>query len=142
MRIEGSDKTSSLKGVSKSKKKEGSSGVSFSSLIDEADEALAASDVAPTAAIGSLDALLAVQEDEGKGSKEANENAKQRAGDLLDNLEDIRTGLLMGGISINDLNKIAETVSRYMDRDIDPKLASLLDEIDLRVQVELAKLNM
>lgn len=141
MRIEGSDKSSSVKGVSKTKKKESSSGVSFSSLIDETDEALSASDIAPSSAIGGLDALLAIQEDEGKGSKEANDRAKQRADDLLDNLEDIRTGLLIGGISVNDLQKISDTVNRHRDKDVDPKLSSLLDEIDLRVQVELAKLG-
>jgi len=141
MRIEGPDKSSSVKGVSKTKKKESSSGVSFSSLIDDMDEASSVSEIPSTSAIGSLDALLAVQEDGGKGSKEANDKAKQRADVLLNGLEGIRSGLLQGGVSQYDLQKISDVLNKYRDTDIDPQLTKLLDEIDLRVQVEIAKLS-
>lgn len=141
MRIEGPDKTSSLKGASKTKKKESASGVSFSSLIEDMEETSSAADISASSAIGSLDALLAVQEDGGKGSKEANDRAKDRADNLINGLEGIRQGLLQGGISQHELQRMSDVLNKYRDRNIAPKLANLLDEIDLRVQVEIAKLT-
>jgi hypothetical protein len=47
--------------------------------------------------------------------------------------------LLMGTLSRVQLGELAMLVSQRRDSVEDPKLAELLDEIDLRVQVEIAK---
>lgn len=96
----------------------------------------------PTAAPPSLngvDALLVLQElpDALTGRR----RALQRGHTLLDRLEEIRIALLSGVLPrerIEDLARMARTVRESVD---DPVLAQVLDEIDLRVAVELAKLD-
>ncbi len=61
--------------------------------------------------------------------------------DLLDMLDDIRDGLLGGGIPRATLNRLAHAVSKRQDGFADPKLQVVLDEIELRAKVELAKLE-
>ncbi len=61
--------------------------------------------------------------------------------ELLDMLDEVRDGLLSGGIPRRTLNKIANAVSKRQDGFADPKLQNVLDEIELRAKVELAKLE-
>ena len=60
---------------------------------------------------------------------------------LLDMLDQVRDGLLAGAIPRATLSRLATAVSRKQDGFVDPKLQSVLDEIDLRARVELAKLE-
>ena len=60
---------------------------------------------------------------------------------LLDMLDQVRDGLLAGAIPRATLSRLATAVSRRQDGFIDPKLQTVLDEIDLRARVELAKLE-
>jgi len=62
--------------------------------------------------------------------------------DLLDMLDQVRDGLLAGVIPRATLNRLATAVSRRQENFVDPKLQQVLDEIDLRARVELAKLEM
>jgi hypothetical protein len=61
--------------------------------------------------------------------------------DLLDMLDQVRDGLLAGAIPRTTLSRLATAVSRRQEGFVDPKLQSVLDEIDLRARVELAKLE-
>ncbi len=61
---------------------------------------------------------------------------------LLDMLDEVRDGLLAGGIPRATLNRLAVAVTRRHDSFADPKLQGVLDEIELRAHVELAKLEM
>jgi hypothetical protein len=61
--------------------------------------------------------------------------------DLLDMLDQVRDGLLAGGIPRSTLTRLATAVSRRQENFVDPKLQHILDEIDLRARVELAKLE-
>jgi hypothetical protein len=60
---------------------------------------------------------------------------------LLDMLDQVRDGLLAGGIPRSTLNRLATAVGRRQENFADPKLQGILDEIDLRAKVELAKLE-
>jgi hypothetical protein len=60
---------------------------------------------------------------------------------LLDMLDQVRDGLLAGAIPRSTLTRLATAVSRRQESFVDPKLQSVLDEIDLRARVELAKLE-
>ena len=64
-----------------------------------------------------------------------------RAEDMLDHLDDIRLGLLMGAIPISKLTSLVQVVKDQRDQVDDPRLASVLDEIEVRAAVELAKLG-
>ena len=60
---------------------------------------------------------------------------------LLEMLDEVRDGLLAGGIPRATLNRIANAVGRRHENFADPKLQGVLDEIELRARVELAKLE-
>ena len=60
---------------------------------------------------------------------------------LLDILDSVRDGLLAGGIPRATLNRLAVAVTRRHDAFADPKLQDVLDQIELRAHVELAKLE-
>ncbi len=61
--------------------------------------------------------------------------------DLLDMLDQVRDGLLAGAIPRTTLNRLASAVTRRQESFADPQLQNVLDEIDLRARVELAKLE-
>ncbi len=60
---------------------------------------------------------------------------------LLDELDAIRMGLLMGGIPQHRLHALQDMVQQQRGHTDDAKLNHILDDIDLRVRVELAKLG-
>jgi len=95
--------------------------------------------VTGTAPAGALDALLAVQEAE--SALERRNRARRRASELIDGLDQIRDGLLAGRIAPDRLDSLAQMVAARREEADDPALTEILDEIELRVQVELAKLG-
>ena len=72
-------------------------------------------------------------------SEEAKARAKKRANEMLDKMEEIRMGLLMGGIPQKSLQDLSRVIQSRKDEFTDPQLKEIMDEIDLRAQVELAK---
>jgi len=140
MKVEGPNKTTGVTGTSKSApKKTGDN--AFGSMVSDTEEPEAQAAVSKPASIGALDALLSLQEAESSTSEEAAKRAKKRAADLLDQLDKIKVGLLTGELPKSTLQQLAHTIASHRDMVIDPKLAEILDEIDLRAQVELAKLG-
>jgi hypothetical protein len=51
----------------------------------------------------------------------------------------LRLGLVTGAISRSELDRIAEMVARQREQVDDPLLTAVLDEIELRARVEIAK---
>ncbi len=64
-----------------------------------------------------------------------------RAEELLDQLDRIRVGILTGGISGATLQNIVNRLAKRRSDGVEPRLAALIDEIELRARVELAKLS-
>lgn len=83
--------------------------------------------------------LLALQEVDDATAGSA--RARQRAADILDRLDEIRIALLEGRLPREQLAALAHLVNSQREQVDDPRLSALLDEIDLRAQVELAKLT-
>ncbi|MEX0758573.1 MAG: flagellar assembly protein FliX [Tistlia sp.] len=95
--------------------------------------------VSGSAPLGPVDSLLALQ---AVGERpDGSTQARERAEDLLDQLDEIRVGLLVGSIPVAELEKLSAAVQRRRAHVEDPRLAELLDEVDLRARVELAKLG-
>ena len=96
--------------------------------------------VAGPGPIAALDSILTLQgmNDTTDGRSKGLKHGEQ----LLDMLDQVRDGLLAGGIPRMTLNRLAHAVTRHQDSFADPKLQSVLDEIELRAHVELAKLEM
>ena len=72
--------------------------------------------------------------------KEVRKKLIKRGQTLLEKLEEIRDGLLMGYISRDRLIEISRLVKDNRYQSEDPSLQEILGEIELRVEVELAKL--
>lgn len=95
--------------------------------------------VAGPGPIAALDSILMLQgmEDATQGKPKGLAHGEQ----LLDLLDSVRDGLLAGGIPRATLNKLAVAVTRRHEAFSDPRLQDVLDQIELRAHVELAKLE-
>ncbi len=91
------------------------------------------------APLGALDALVALQEVDDPTQGRA--KAQQRGEDLLERLDSLRMGLLLGRVSISELERLSQMVNRETAATADPRLREVLNEIELRAAVELAKLG-
>jgi hypothetical protein len=89
--------------------------------------------------LGGEVATLALQE--GASGEESQRRAKRRGVMLLDELDQLKMGLLTGGVPESTLQHLTNLVNSQRDEVMDPQLRAVLDEIDLRVQVELAKFS-
>ncbi|MDA1310846.1 MAG: flagellar assembly protein FliX [Proteobacteria bacterium] len=109
----------------------------FARLLQASSETEATSGPAAAAPV---DSLLALQEvsDQGGGGKNS---ARHRAELMLDRLEEIRTGLLLGSIPRSQLHELAQVAQQTRESFVDPALSDVLDDIELRARVELAKLD-
>ena len=133
-KIEGPGSIRAPQPVKKTAKTSGASGTSFAKHLDETGEADALHGVAGT---GSVSGVLGVQEVDDALAHAS--RGKLRAQDILDRLEDMRIEILTGTISKEKLLQLSRIVSARKAQVTDPRLAEVLDEIDLRAQVELAK---
>src|SRR5262249_6236394 len=95
--------------------------------------------VAGPGPIAALDSILALQ-DMGDPT-DGRSKGLAHGGQLLEILDSVRDGLLAGGIPRATLNRLAVAVTRRHDVFADPKLQDVLDQIELRAHVELAKLE-
>ena len=86
--------------------------------------------------VSTVDALLPVEPATADSDKRP---ASSRAGLILDRLEDIRQGLLVGAISKPRLEELAGTIKETRASALDPVMSDILDEIELRAKIELAK---
>ncbi len=98
-----------------------------------------ASAVAGAGAVMGVDALIALQ-DVG-GPLERRRRSVARAGRILDVLDGIRISLLGGELTGAQLENLSRTVREQRAATDDPRLEGLLDEIETRAAVELAKLE-
>ncbi len=105
---------------------------------NEAD--LPSSGISGATQIGSVEALLAIQGVSDPTHKQHGP-AFRRAEDLLEHLEGIRDGILAGVIPRPQLQDLVRRLAEQRPRENDPLVISLLDEIELRAKVELAKLS-
>jgi hypothetical protein len=137
MKIEGPSKS---QGANASKKsgKVGSDG-SFEDFIAFAPKG--AGSAAPTHSIARVDALLSVQGAESPTERAARKRMQERGEDILKELDKLRHSLLTNNLTIGQVVDIADVVASHREKVIDPRLTAILDEIDLRAQIEMAKIQ-
>lgn len=138
MEIKGPGRITSS-GVSRKKKASGSGRAGFSKALST-DETSAAGPSSGTSPLASISSLLSLQEM--PTSSEGRSKGLAMAEDMLGHLEIIRHGLLVGQIPQLKLKEVVAIVSRERSMVKDPALDEILGDIELRVKVELAKLEM
>jgi hypothetical protein len=108
----------------------------FSLPGDAAATAETRAAVAPRAA-GNIDALLALQGID--DPLERRRRSVQRGKGALDVLDDLKLGLLSGNLDRSTVSRLREAAANLKSSSGDPGLDAVLSEIELRVEVELAK---
>lgn len=147
MKVEGSKSSSSVQGAGRARKAGPASKTGeFAAELDRlsgADEASAPEGVDQIGGVVGLGGILAAQSVDPEGVPDHRERQRraQRGAELLDRLEDVRRGLLLGTIPKSRLQELAHMVREKRERGADPVISRLLDEIELRAEVELAKLS-
>lgn len=104
----------------------GAEGPSESSVVDKAQ-------------VDGVDAILAMQEAGDGGEERARKQANAYANDILDRLKELQDGLLFGAIPKSRLVEIAHKIRSGRKKVSDKRLNDILDEIELRAEVEIAK---
>lgn len=127
--------TASLRRTEKRKSGDGSA-------FETATSATGAGNAAPTTGanpIAAVDTLLSIQEVE--TPNQGNRDSAKHGKDVLDLLDEIRLGLLNGRIPEHRLKALVRLLGTRNGAFVDPRLSQIVDEIDLRARVELAKLG-
>lgn len=138
MRVSGSGRVGSTQ-KSKSSKAASKAGEKFA-VPEKTQETSSASGVAASSPIASVEAIVALQgveDDSKKNTRQIIEIGEE----MLDRLDQIRHGLLMGEIPLSGLLQLKQTVSNFNSATTDPKLTEIIEEIEVRAAVELAKLG-
>ena len=138
MKITGPSRTQGTSKTQKSGKAQEADG-SFDDFVSKG--AGDASPAASTQSIAAVDALLAVQGVEDPTERAARQRMRYRADNLLLELDKIRMALLNGTLTLGHCIDIADVVASHREKVVDKELTSVLDEIDLRAQVEIAKMR-
>lgn len=134
MRIDATNRTSGVAGRSATGK--AGSGPAFVPVGEQG--AARVSTAAPVMPAAGLDAILALQ---AVGDfTESRRKAVKRGSTLLDLLEGMKADLLVGRVSADRLDAMIQQLGAMRER-VEPGLDALIDDIELRVRVELAKLG-
>lgn len=96
-------------------------------------------EVAAPSGVGNIDVIVALQSV--TGPDDERRRAVESGVQILDLLDQLKVGLLSGGISSGDLRTLKRVIEQQQTIDNDPELSDVLKQIDLRARVELAKLN-
>jgi len=121
------------------KKATSGKGGEFAARLKEATGAAQAAGELESPPVRGLDSILAVQE-----VSDPTEEGGRRAGGrygaaMLDRLDELRHDLLAGRVSKDRLAGLARTMRAHRRQSADPALNEIIDEIELRAEVEIAK---
>ncbi|WP_349370850.1 flagellar assembly protein FliX [Salinarimonas sp.] len=136
MRIE-SKPGASIASIANARRRADGSGFSVSESAEGGAAAgPRAASVGPTT---SLDAILALQGE--PDPEERRRRAAQRGRELLDGLDRLKAAILSGRVAPDDLAQIARRLGERREATGDPRLDEILAQIELRAEVEIAKLS-
>lgn len=136
-RIEGPGRSGAISKTDKAKKTGSVSGTSFADMLS--DGTAGVESVAPTLGAGAISALLTIQANEQATEQETRRRAIAYGDDLLDELDNLRVGLLMGSYTANQLQQMTYRLEQRRLSITDPQLLEIISDIEMRVRIELAK---
>lgn len=118
------------------KKSSSATGADFEGFLDSTGDSQAAQNAAPVQGANSFLFLQEVSDEEANRRK-----ALQQGKSAIQALEELHRDLLLGRVPEATLRRLEATVAQKRAVFVEPKLQQLLDEIELRAAVELAKLD-
>lgn len=140
MKIASSGGAKPVENTKKSTRTASSGGV-FSAYLSETDDG-AAPNVGAPAGVGGIEALLMAQAvGDATGDNGRKRRAAARGNDILDRLEDLRAEILTGSVPKSKLIELAQMLRDKRETGLDDGLNAILDDIELRAEIELAKLS-
>ena len=123
------------------RRKDAGRGSEFAERLKDAVAATEPGAAVETAPPAFIEQLLSIQEAPAAISGEGRKAAGQYGQFLLERLDEIRLALLIGAIPKDQLAGLAQTARQRRQRSDDPRLNEILEEIELRAEVEIAKLT-
>ena len=132
MRVEGTNRI----GQQASAVRRAQGGTGFS--LPDAETSSPAQKTFGISTVPGLDTLLALQSVDMAGERRRKGTARGRR--LLDLLDQVKLGVLDGTLSPATLQSLSQAVAEAREETGDPALDAILAEIELRAEVELAKL--
>ena len=127
-------------GSTSSKRAVSSRGVGSGFAVDEADGSRGVAGLGAASSLAAVDSLLALQEAGGlEDATSSPRRAVARGERMLDILDDIKLSILGGQIPREKLTRLLSLVESHQTQVTDPRLVDILDHIELRARVELAK---
>lgn len=136
MKVERTGGSKAPSSTSRSKRKDDVPEGAFARQLEAAMGSQAPAGAGP---VSMVDALLAVQEV--SDATDGRSKGRKRAEMMLEGLDELRHGLLMGTIPAPKIKALAELCRSERAKVEDPHLKEVLDEVELRAAVELAKLE-
>jgi len=94
----------------------------------------------PNSSVARMDAIIALQS-VGAAGEQARRRAIAQGTAVLDLLDDLKIQVLSGGVRGSHIGRLTGMVQSRPEYEDDRRLRDLLDHIDLRARVELAKLG-
>ena len=107
--------------------------------LDAGDAAKPQTPIPTLRTVGGIEALVALQ-----GYDDPAERRRKAVGkgkSALDVLDAIKLGLLAGALDPSNVGRLRVAAEQLRERSGDPGLDTVLSEIELRVEVELAKMS-
>jgi hypothetical protein len=141
MKVSGVGTGAQVGGGKRVDKSDGKKGGFKKALVEAMDTMEEVHAVDTASGIGSVDAIFLAQSVGDDAEREARRRLIRHGEEMLDKLEELRHGLLLGIIPKEKLEQLAQSVRGRRETCADPRLGAILDEIELRAEVELAKLS-
>lgn len=109
--------------------------------VGGAEPSHGAPEVSDVAGSAGVDGILAAQTVSDPNDEAGRRRSRQMAlgEDILDRLDELRMGILLGRFSKEKLAELAQRLRQKREQGGDPALDQILAEIELRAEVEIAK---
>ncbi len=114
-------------------------GGAFAVRLREVTAMAEAAGIIESPPVRAVDSILAVQEVSDATEERSRGLARPYGDAVLDRLDELRHDLLTGAVSRDRLAGLARTMRAQRRTSADPRLNEIIDEIELRAEVEIAK---
>lgn len=112
----------------------------FASTLQSATASPAPTTTGGASSVLAVGSILSVQETPDATAESAKNKLRRFGRDVLDHLDDLRLGILEGTVSKERLAALARNLREKRELTDDPRLNAVIGEIELRAEVEIAKL--